>query len=1483
MSTKTRNSDFYQRNLFESEDRFDWYDLNTKVPPSILAKKSFPFNTKIPVQRNWNESEDKLLIVVEHVDSADLKSKYLLSSREGVVLTNLIREAQAYYKRVTGATRQFALAAVNFNYCKTYHLDSADQAAVEGLAANRVNKLIRKLKPTHVLFVGDNCAAKTLGLPLHQAALERGWVHVHEGAICASTLDITDTYRENRSNDDDESEDDYGDSSDRTLVAKANLLGFVLRNVLTLWFDKLPYSIKKVKPNARLVLTIEQFDSMMEEIDAAKVVAVDTETKNLSVLHNSLLIIQFATTSKYGYVLPVHHPDAVWTKREKTHILNRLREFFAQEMPLWSDEDSRHLVIHNAPFDLRILRKALAIPVIYWPVWDTMAGEFLLDENFNATRNYGVEYGRLAGLCCLYGNSYYYTKDGFSKEDRSNIEGTSLEDPTFIDYCSFDSQCLVALHNQQIRFASTLTYEDDEYLPTYLKFNLVQMSSIVHDFSHMTEVGVPTDMEYLLYLLSPKSPINDAIKSLRDGFKDFDSIQKTNKLLTKSVQSNGLFGSVQRWDFNPGKAEHVQKWMFDVLKLEPVAYTAKGTPGTGKALQQEYKAIPEIAHFTRYKKTIHLKRSFLGPFYNHVADSEDGRTDSCIRPGYGYLDVVTGRSNSFRPSLQQVPQRTAEAKLLKRAFVAGTKQQNRIVLKLDYNTHEVRGWAITAVDKKLGNQFKRGRILRSQFMATEDESLVKQIRLSDLHRINVGLFFGVDIETMDPDELELLRDLVKAIVFGCFTADTIVSTPRGPVRVGALTRSGKKPKVITQGGKILPSGGGVSQGIKPIVGVRTRHSYLKGTPDHEVLTVTRDCKLTMVPMKNLKKGMLTVYQAGTLGNSAPTLAGRNLSIADVEAMGLFTADGSANYYEQGYCYRVYHGSIGKTETTRVRDFFYRYSGVKAPIKKLETSTGGLYTICQLNNKQLYCDLLEFGLLGNQHDRRVPDSILIASPDYVRAFLRGFFEGDGGIRNVETYPQIFATTCNPDMAVDIVYLLNCLGFHAKTYGDMKESRTIYLKGRALNSNGVTEIIIAHSDDVLRFIDEIGFITKAKKDRCAVAKKSIKSQSVHRDPPSDLAKFIDYKALRAKYATSAGVKTFRSRKVYVDGTLILPLPKGILAGLLQSIAAYKESFYALGMQDEWNTLYTLTRSGSRGSLVYQEARPLGKAEVFDVVNVVKDHTWSANGVIVSNSIYGRSVASIARATNRPVDEVQKVYDKFFARYKNGGDWLADMKVFAFSHLHAYSLLGRKRNLWGYLTGSEAIIAANGRQAINSPIQGMGADIAHLASRLYTIELMRVFKRFGWAEEYDTYKDAVSNPVELPVIQVMVHDSSRTAVDFDKALVVLQLLNWVYTTGTERALKDMFGVDLVCPLEVEFEIGPDDAHLQKWNWSFSGLEKVLRSSLETAKKENLIENLDVEEAMNTLFYSWKKSKARKYMDKHYPWFSEELSGKDAVWKPE
>lgn len=89
----------------------------------------------------------------------------------------------------------------------------------------------------------------------------------------------------------------------------------------------------------------------------------------------------------------------------------------------------------------------------------------------------------------------------------------------------------------------------------------------------------------------------------------------------------------------------------------------------------------------RIGKLDKLKSSYINSFYRKISESEDGRVDGRLRPGWGFWEVVTGRGNSFQPSLQQIPQRSAESKYIKRMFTA---KRNHLILKLDESAHEVR-------------------------------------------------------------------------------------------------------------------------------------------------------------------------------------------------------------------------------------------------------------------------------------------------------------------------------------------------------------------------------------------------------------------------------------------------------------------------------------------------------------------------------------------------------------------------------------------------------------------------------------------------------------------------------------------------------------------------------------------------------------------------------------------------------------------------
>ena len=645
--------------------------------------------------------------------------------------------------------------------------------------------------------------------------------------------------------------------------------------------------------------------------------------------------------------------------------------------------------------------------------------------------------------------------------------------------------------------------------------------------------------------------------------------------------------------------------------------------------------------------------------------------------------------------------------------------------------------------------------------------------IGDIHKVNCVAF------NMAPSAAEVnkdQRDQVKSIVFGCFTGDTIVSTQDGPIRIGKLHSDKTKPKVLTRGAAFFKSEGAKSQGVKPVVGVLTRHAYLKGTASHHVLVVTKNLHTEMVPLSKLSAGDLVVYQRGHLGTGCPRLDGQELSINDAEALGMLA-----------------------------------------------------------------------------RNSRVPSVLLSAATPYIQAYLRGYFEVAGGVRHIEAHPQVFASTCNVDLATDVCYLLNALCIHAKIY--RVNVRVAKTGNRSIVSKEEVEIVISHADSVRLFLETIGFITVAKKKVANDAFLRIFSCQVQKAEPLDISKTVDYPALRALYAERSGVTAFRGpNPVVIKGVTIPPLPS-MLGDLIASIHYWHDAFYVLGLNREWDTLHMVSGQGCTVSRVVETAICLGDEEVFDVVNVHEDHTWSANGVVVSNSIYGRSANAISKQVKKAADLIKKLMKKFFDRFKKAAAYLDSSKQKAVSKGYTVSPLGRVRHLFAHYFGRDDMIAAVERRGANAPIQGIAADLGHTAAYLYELHLSRFIHTF---EKSDGYLKSGTTS--------FVHDAIKSVVEYKYLIPALQILQWCSTIGVCEYYTRHFGMKFYVEPEIDIEIGPFDSDMEKWDWHESTLREILHKALE--KQASLYE-INVEE---TEMLIWNQPpKVREYLDKHYPFFAE------------
>ena len=1521
-----------------------------------------PYNINWAVSDNWKSAKNKMLVVIEFVPTVDLKEKSLLGHHlSQTTYSNLFDYAFSEAKKINPKTKQsdWGFMFVNFNHFKWFDLSNQQKDVCIGAATKRIKSIIKKIPHTHLLIMGDTAASKIL--EDNDINTKRLWVHQYKGTPTVNTLNIDRSFSAARSEDDDLDDD---------AIDQANILGYVGRCIQNLILGYNPYTIK-VKPKAKLITTIKDFDKLYKQLKKAKRIAVDTEGTSLETIENKLATIQFAITSDIGYVIPWYHQDSTWTVSEFKYLRKKLRSLFTSNGTEYKGSKTKFLIGQNFGYDMRVLSKELNIR--YWShnTWDLMSGEFLLDENIKVLRTYGTSAYSLAQICLNYGCDFYQTAS-FGKDQRTLIAYQELT-PEVLDYTTMDVQVMIAIQEQQLRRAQNIVHvKEKPYTEDYHRLMLTQLSSMVRVMSIMKYRGNTIDIEYLLSLLRPDSPISSKVDELTKEFYSLPEVKKASKKLnnTKGAPSGGLFGQDFN-SFNLSKKAHLQTLFIDVLGLEPLRYGKSGDPSFDKEFLKKYSEDHRsVAIVNDLNKLGKLKSSYIDAFYGHVEDSHDGRIDKRLRPDFGYTGVVTGRSNSSKPSFQQIPEHSEDAKIIKRMFISPPMV---LPFEADYSAHEVRClnlssfvitnvglkrlsdimmmspdklplvlshnhatgkdeykrigyrsshttefdhleivhehgvlcctsnhqvwsikrnayvyadqlqvgdelltddylnrpttithidnygtqhhlvgdigifdnhnlyvqstdspneravlvhncWGIAADDDSVKSSFLNIHNLIIKFRHDpSEENLKRKETEGDPHKQNYHKFTKVALDKID----KVMRQQAKSIVFGCFTKDTIVSTEKGPIRIGNLADTKRKPKMIVQGGVLRKSGGAISRGVKPIVSVLTRQGELKGTNGHKILTVSSKFNLEYKALADLKYGDQIVYQQGAFGNMHPVMDDKRITTKDAYCLGMFTADGSANFYNTdttSYNYRVNHSSSDLEEVKKMQMFFKKWGGVKAPIANPlefdERFSGCGASSINLNNKRLYYILKDFGVTGLQRDRRVPDQILSAERKFVAAYLSGYFDGDGYMRfSSNDHLQIGATTNNPGLATDIIYLLSLFGIKASMYG-----------GQYVTENGYEtqsyEIIITGVESQLLFLKHIGFKTLRKKERAEQLKETLPDLRIN-VLKYGLYKDV-YKALRKVYAKRAGVNTFRSRDVYFKGVHIPPL-KNHMPEFMENIHQYKSAFDVLGLSSVYETLEILASDTTQVTTVFREAQNMGQEEVFDVINVVKDHSWSANGHIVSNSMYGKGDNALARDIDLPIDEARKIKNKFFKEFHKGKAWLTRMVTYAQDHLFAVSPIGRRRNLFGNLSGHNAMRASVQRRAQNSPIQGFASDICFMAADIYARTIHELFKELEVKHKASKVGSERTDITYLPTgPNVMVHDSIKAEMPIEYYLLGMHILEWSMTHGVTQYLRETHNVITGVPFDIEFSVGADWAHKDDWNFSAYHMEQAIKQTL-------------------------------------------------------
>lgn len=723
-------------------------------PPEQFADVQSYDGVRILKGISSNAKGGKALLVLDHMPTEDLRNGKIFSDTEGEVFLNQIQYLEDVFPTKT-TLDDWNFLVISFNMFKTYDKSEQYKEDAQAAFAERVKEIIVDYKPDYVLTFGK---APFSALNNDKVQFSKGhfehWygveipTKVKAGGKKHSFIHLPNVSYHTVLN-------------PASIAGSSYTLGYMARWMLP-WLNKgMKYKIDEVTCgknrnwNLVYVTKVKQLEKILKRMKRAKRVAVDTETENLNRIKNKILTVQLSDDGKTAYVIPVYHRDSPFSPKELRKVKELFRDYF-------EENDNKYQIYTNAKFDLNVMRSNFGIRSYASNVWDIQAGEFAFDENAKSLINVtGNGYYNLANLTMQYGCQVYH-EVSFGKEMRATIADVDL-DENVQEYAGLDVIVPFRVCEQQRRRSRDIKYDK------YQSMVSEQISDQIHAFSILETTGAGADIDYLFKLNLPNSPINEEIRNVEREFMNSPEVKAANKVICRddNVPKMGLMGRVEVTKFDMSKAEHKQILFFDVMKLKPlkegeqIRENGKKAGKLDKDFQAAYADVPLVALYSKLGKAYKLKNAYVNSLLKLWGESEDFKHDRSIRPTYGYLGVVTGRTSASDPNLQQVPSRSEMGKLIKRILIS---RKNRLLIKVDYSAHEVRGWSIISGDQGVADVFEQGRTLRHRFRTVPDPWIAHRVEAEgDVHKINAAYFFGIP-NVMDVTKS--VRNAVKTVIFG---------------------------------------------------------------------------------------------------------------------------------------------------------------------------------------------------------------------------------------------------------------------------------------------------------------------------------------------------------------------------------------------------------------------------------------------------------------------------------------------------------------------------------------------------------------------------------------------------------------------------------------------------------------------------------------------------------------------------------------------
>ena len=434
------------------------------------------------------------------------------------------------------------------------------------------------------------------------------------------------------------------------------------------------------------IFTWDAFDAWLAKIEAADLVALDTETTSLDEMRAEIVGISFSVTPGEAAYIPLTHdyPDAP-AQLPRDEVLAKLKP--------WLENAAKAKLGQHVKYDRHVFA------------------------------NHGVEVQGYAHDTMLQS----YVLEVHQKHSLSSLAQRHLG-RSGINYEDLCGKGVHQIKFNQVDIAKAAEYscEDSDQTLDVHRVLWPQIEAI-EPLRFIYELEIKSSES--LYRIERNGVLIDAPMLAKH------SSELGQRILQLETEAYEIAGQ----PFNLGSPKQLGEIFFDKLGMPVIKKTATGARSTDEeVLEKLAEDYPLPAKLLEHRSLSKLK----GTYTDKLAQLALPRTGR-VHTHYAQAVAVTGRLSSNDPNLQNIPVKTTEGRRVREAFVAPA---GSVIASADYSQIELRIRAHISEDEALLRAFTEGIDVHKATAAEVFGVAVEQVS-SEQRRyakvINFGLIYGM--------------------------------------------------------------------------------------------------------------------------------------------------------------------------------------------------------------------------------------------------------------------------------------------------------------------------------------------------------------------------------------------------------------------------------------------------------------------------------------------------------------------------------------------------------------------------------------------------------------------------------------------------------------------------------------------------------------------------------------------------------------------